>query len=535
MLHHKSHHDGPAPRRFELAVESADVGVYEVDVVAGVSRVSDAYIRQLGYSRDEWVDTPGHWASLVHPDDSERVLEINRLVGEGRLPYLEVEYRMRHRDGSWHWVLDRGSVIARDAAGRPLRSVGIHLDINELQSTRAELRETHRRMVLACDAAHIGFWEYDIVNDRQHWDDRVLRMHGITRAEFGANGAAWSRLVHPDDLKPAWDKAQAAWAGTESDCGVDFRIIRPDGEVRHIRSIARITRDAAGKAVYMTGINVDVTEAKLAEQAVARALSEAKAARRAADRASRAKTLFLAKMSHELRTPLSALIALSQAMWMESGRQRLSPRFEKFLNRVRSGGMYLNLVLTNLLDVTAAEAGKPRLSAEDFYLADWLDDVRDILDSIAESHGVRIRWVVPRDQEIRLRTDRMRLSQVLLNLVHNAVKFSQEGRRPVDVHVMHDTEGLRLRVEDSGPGIPAAKLRDIFREFEQHLPPESGFERGVGLGLAVVQANLRLLGGGVRARRRTPRGMSFEAHIPDLPAPRPKIRRARRRSTDKTA
>lgn len=528
--------------RLRFAIETAEVGVYEVDVATGVSRVSDTYINQLGYSRDEWEDTSANWIRLLHPDDRERVLAADRAVAESRSSLLEVEYRMRHKDGSWRWVLDRGKVVESDASGRPTRTAGIHIVIDELQAARDKLREANRRFELAADAANMGFWEYDIVNDRQHWDDRALRLHGLTRAEFSADGEAWRRLVHPEDLPQAIAGAQAAWSGTSDDFMNEFRIIRPDGAVRYMRSFAHISRGPAGEALRMTGVNLDVTAARLAKDELRRALGDAQSARRDADRqrrvaerANRAKTLFLANMSHEVRTPLSALIALSQAMWMESEKHRLPPRFEKFLNRVRSGGKYLNLVLTNLLDVTSAEAGSARLVAESFYLADWVEDMRDILDPIAESHGVRIRWKLPRDGEIRLETDRMRLSQVLLNLAHNAVKFSQAGGKPVDLVVGHGPAGLTLRVDDRGPGIPKAKLKDIFRAFDQHRIADSSFDRGVGLGLAVVGTNLALLGGEIQAKPRKPNGMSFEVRIPTVLAKPPKIGRAKGRSAVKKA
>jgi len=507
--------------RLKFAIETAEVGVYEVDIATGVSKVSDTYINQLGYSRDEWEDTSANWIRLMHPDDRERVLAADRAVAESRSSLLEVEYRMRHKDGSWRWVLDRGKVVESDASGCPTRTAGIHIVIDELQAARDKLREANRRMEIAADAANIGFWEYDIVNDRQLWDERTFRIYGVEPGEFTADVQAWLRLVHPDDRESAMATGHSAWSDRKDDFMNEFRIVRPDGAVRHIRSFAHISRGPAGEALRMTGVNLDVTAARLAKDEL--------------ERANRAKTLFLANMSHEVRTPLSALIALSQAMWMESEKHRLPPRFEKFLNRVRSGGKYLNLVLTNLLDVTSAEAGSARLVAESFYLADWVEDMRDILDPIAESHGVRIRWKLPRDGEIRLETDRMRLSQVLLNLAHNAVKFSQAGGKPVDLVVGHGPAGLTLRVDDRGPGIPKAKLKDIFRAFDQHRIADSSFDRGVGLGLAVVGTNLALLGGDIQAKPRKPNGMSFEVRIPTHLAKLAKIGRAKGRSAAKKA
>ncbi len=259
---------------------------------------------------------------------------------------------------------------------------------------------------------------------------------------------------------------------------------------------------------------LDITAQKKAERALAAALDAEKMAREQTERAMRAKSLFLANVSHEIRTPLSALVSLAQAMWLESEKLQLPTEFSAFLNRVRSGGNYLNLILTNLLDVSAAESGHLPLRMDEFYLRDWVDDLSNILEPVATAHDVRLEWKVPADIEIKLCTDQLRLTQILLNLAHNAIKFSAGEGKAVTINIGPEPEGFALSVRDGGPGIPTERLEGLFGEFAQNRTPAPVYELGVGLGLAVVKQNADLLGGRIRAENLHGSGMIFRVVLP---------------------
>ena len=259
---------------------------------------------------------------------------------------------------------------------------------------------------------------------------------------------------------------------------------------------------------------LDITAQKEAERALGASLDAEKQAREAAERAMRAKSLFLANVSHEIRTPLSALVSLAQAMWLESEKLQLPPEFATFLDRVRSGGNYLNLILTNLLDVSAAESGHLPLRTDAFYLRDWVDDLRNILDPVATAHEVQLGWELPADEELQLRTDQLRLTQILLNLAHNAIKFSAGENKTVAIAMEAKPDGFILSVRDEGPGIPEDRLESVFGEFAQSQPSAPVYDRGVGLGLAVVKQNADLLGGTIRAENQPAGGMVFRVELP---------------------
>lgn len=217
-------------------------------------------------------------------------------------------------------------------------------------------------------------------------------------------------------------------------------------------------------------------------------------AKEQAERANHYKEMFLANISHEIRTPLSALISLSQAMHSQSELCRLPPDFTRMLEQINSGGKHLNLMLTNLLDASSANVGRKSLRLEPFKLDQWSGLCRDILEPIAIAKELNLEW---RDEALAGRilvSDQMRLSQILINLVHNAVKFTDKGTVEVSFQIAATTFSFAVR--DEGPGLPAP-VETLYDAFEQSLPVESDPTHGVGLGLFVVQSNVRLLDGDI--------------------------------------
>jgi signal transduction histidine kinase len=244
-------------------------------------------------------------------------------------------------------------------------------------------------------------------------------------------------------------------------------------------------------------------------------LAEAEVLRCRAVQERDAKGLFLANVSHEIRAPLSALVGLSQAMWLRCESLGSGSEFTRSLNRIRSGGHYLGLLLRNVLNVSAAESGRVPLRYTEFYVADWIDDVRNILEPLAEYHCGSIEWFLPAEDEFRLRSDEMRLTQILLNLGENALKFGGRSGVPVMIRFEKTSVGLQMIVEDQGPGIPADRVNSVFAEFEQADSHSAPMVTGVGLGLAVVKLNTELLDGILAVERCPSGGMRFIVEIPE--------------------
>ena len=212
-------------------------------------------------------------------------------------------------------------------------------------------------------------------------------------------------------------------------------------------------------------------------------------------------------MSHEIRTPLSALVGLSQAMCKQSEKRQLPEDFTRMLEQIRSGGRYLNVMLTNLLDVSAVENGRPRVHVRATALGTWAQSVRDILEPFAVSRHVELRWHDEALVGAERCTDPVRLSQILINLVHNAIKFTPAGKG-VDVRFTWRPDFFALEVVDEGVGL-AVEQATLFAAFADGVPAISDLDHGVGLGLYVVQTNTDLLGGCVTAGNSPDGGACF--------------------------
>lgn len=288
---------------------------------------------------------------------------------------------------------------------------------------------------------------------------------------------------------------------------VEVELVHKDGHIVYTEASIRLIVDEQGQRIRVLGVSRNITRRKQAENALRIREQELMVAKEAAEQANRAKSLFLANMSHEIRTPLSALVGLSQVMVLQSERRKLPKDFVRTLAQIRSGGHYLNVMLTNLLDVSAIEGGRPRLHMRPIDLTEWARGVRDILEPIATARGVKLLWHDTPLEPAEVNTDPVRLAQILINLVHNAVKFTPPGKH-VRVSFRRRPGYFAMEIRDEGPGLPPEQ-QDPFTPFSPGLPAISDLDHGIGLGLYVVKNNVHLLDGTVHAANSSEGGACF--------------------------
>ena len=235
--------------------------------------------------------------------------------------------------------------------------------------------------------------------------------------------------------------------------------------------------------------------------------------RDAAEAASSAKSMFLASMSHELRTPLNAIIGYSELL-LEDASQRRDEALARDLDRIGLSARHLLELVRNVLDLTAIEAGRVTLSPEEVPISNLLAEVEAALRPLADKRGDRIAIRCP--PEIgSLRADPVRLRQVLINLVGNAVKFTQDGEVVLAARRVFTPKGARVELEvaDTGIGIPAEKLSELFQEFSRVVGQSARVE-GAGLGLAVSRRLVYMMDGEIRVTSEFGRGAVFTISLP---------------------
>lgn len=349
---------------------------------------------------------------------------------------------------------------------------------------------------------------------------RFLELFGLEREALIQDPNLPIQSIHPEDR----DSMNCANACAYADCK-PFRwegrtLINGQTRWLNISSNPRVTLD--GTTIW-EGVVSDITSHVEAQRMLQEALenekrlrAQADALRHEAERAHRIKSIFLADMSHEIRTPLSALVSLSQIMWIRGQQKETDPEYNRFLNRVRCGSQYLNLLFRNMLDISSAESGRVPVKASEFYLADWLGEIQNILDSIADYRGCSIQWIIPEKDEARWCTDEMRLSLIALNLGDYALKFNEDRCDPIWISVAISGDQLVLAAKQVGSEIRSGMVHEVacdraIGESKPWLTNEI-----ICPGLAVAIFNSELLGGTLHAEPLPDKGTVFSVKIPKM-------------------
>ena len=260
--------DSAEANRWSFALESAGLGVWDANLVTGQCYYSSTWKKMLGYREDELGDSGDLWLELIHPDDKQRAIKSGERHIAGEIPQIETEFRLRHKDGHWVWVLDRGRVVEWDATGKPTRMIGVQTDITEQKNTAHQLELLNERIQLALDAGQVGLWHFNIETETVLWDRRMREIFGIGPGPEEVPRATWHKLLHPDDAAMA-ERAIEATYETGEPMKMSYRIIKPDGEVRYVFALARLVRREGMPAMLMGSI-WDITEQVQSAEALAR-------------------------------------------------------------------------------------------------------------------------------------------------------------------------------------------------------------------------------------------------------------------------
>jgi len=405
-----------------------------------------------------------------------------------------------------------------------------------LQHRYEAMHASEQRLQIATRAAGIGIWDWNVETGVADWDDQMFRLYGARREDVGSPVQLWRDMLHPDDVADSEAQLRRVLDGSSIETAHQFRIVWPDGSVRHIQTDSLVLRAPDGRPLRMVGVNYDITAHKLAQQELerhrhhleelvgerTRALSVAVAQAQAANQA---KSVFLANMSHELRTPLHSVIGFSRLL---ADAAHMLPEDRRNLGIIHGSGQHLLVLINDILELSRIEAGRTQLQADTLLLPEMVQDVTDMVSVRASQAGLKL-ILDSSGLPPRVRIDGTKLRQVLLNLMSNAVKFTRAGSVRLEVRAARDERGgwlLSFAVSDTGPGIAAADQQRIFEPFVQ--AGNGGAVEGTGLGLAISREFVQLMGGVLSVQSAPGQGATFrfavhaegvQAGQPVLPQP----------------
>ncbi|MCE9521857.1 MAG: PAS domain-containing protein [Alphaproteobacteria bacterium] len=489
--------------------ENLDGAMFRVCMGDGgrVAFVSSGIKKVIGIDAGRIVGRALDLSSFMFPEEiSERARVVSKAVRERG--HYESRHRARFPDGSVRWVLERGRVTEYDANGAPSVLDGVVFDVTEQHRLHGELEQREERLTsLASNIDGVLFRaRLGKPTLMEYYSPGIKKQVGIGAAELiGKPSIGW-RLTHNDD-RERYESALKSALRQKSQYEVEFRIILPNGETRWLLERGRATAyDAEGKPLILEGMSLDITERKEVEAALADA-------RDAAEAASRAKSAFLAMMSHEIRTPMNGVLGMTGVL-MDTP---LSVEQRRAASTIRESAESLLGIINDVLDFSKLEAEAMEFERVGFDVYALLTYTKEIVAPRANGKAIDLGVQIDGEVPQYVCGDPGRIRQVVLNLLGNAVKFTERGLVTLKVSAQTASEGdvrLRVSVVDTGIGVPADRIDRLFQSFSQTDASMSRRFGGTGLGLAISKKLTERMGGTIGVESVPGSGSTFWFELP---------------------
>ncbi|MBL3526595.1 MAG: PAS domain S-box protein [gamma proteobacterium endosymbiont of Lamellibrachia anaximandri] len=403
-----------------------------------------------------------------------------------------------------HGLFETVKTPLRTEQGKVLGVLGIARDITERKDAEEALRASEERFELAIRAANDGLWDWDLQTNEVYYSPRWKSMLGYEDHELENVFSTWEQLVNVDDKPETLALIEDCMSGESDGFETEFRMRHKAGHWVFILSRAIMVRDDKHQPVRMAGTHVDISERKTAERAI---MDKEKA-----EAAALAKSQFLANMSHEIRTPLNGVLGLAKM----GERENSLEQSHKLFQRIGTSGQHLLNVVNDILDFSKIDAGKLVVENQPFMLMASVDNAANLIRSQAEEKHLLFHVDMADKLPPWVKGDALRLEQILVNMLSNAVKFTEQGE--VNLQVLAQENNLLFRVSDTGIGMSENQLAQLFKPFEQADSSTTRRFGGTGLGLAISFNLAKMMGGDIRAASRVDEGSEFILTMPLVPA-----------------
>jgi len=403
--------------------------------------------------------------------------------------------------GKSGWSSDKNMPL-RDMNGVIIGVIGTVHDITERKKSEESLRSINERFILATTAASISVWEHDFITDIIQIDNNFNKIFGNTRGNYQIEFNEFIKFIHPNDVEIIKTNIEEA---IKSDKNVDFefRIIRPDGDIRNISAYGKITKDNTNKPIKFIGVNMDISESKKAELALKE--NEIKLRQLNAD-----KDRFISILGHDLKNPFNNILGFSEIL-IDEIESLNKDEINDIAKNINKSAQITNKLLENILMWARIQQGKIPFKPQNLSFRDICRDTLDVLNPNANVKGITINYSAT--DKINVFADIDMLKTVLRNLVSNAIKFTNNGGA-IKISAKQTHSEITISVSDNGIGIESDDLTKLFDISQVLTTTGTAKETGTGLGLLLCKEFVEKHGGKIWVESEEGKGSDFKFTLP---------------------
>ena len=485
--------------KFRILTLLAPAGIYLTDPEGNCLYTNPCWNEMAGFSSQEALGNG--WVNALHPEDRETVFS-----NWGKMVESEgswgMEYRFQTPEGKVTWVYGLATP-QRDASDKIIRFVGLNMDITKRKHTEEALKEMAQRLKLATSSAGLGIWDWELTSNKMVWDDQMLELYGLTRETFPGGIEAWQNGLHPEDRDKTIEECQAALRG-EKEWDTDFRVLHPDGTIKHIKANGMVIRNSAETPVRMLGVNFDITEQKWMEEQLQHAQKM------------EAIGTLAGGIAHDFNNILFPIIGYTEMLMEDFSEENSSIRND--LNQVYTGALRARDLVQQILAFARQEKNELKLMKMQPIIKEAMKLIRSTIPTT-----ISITQNLQPDCG-PVTADPIQIHQIVMNLATNAYHAMEENGGELKVTLKEIEMGeYDLITPDMSPGLYAClsfadtgmgmdkDVKDrIFNPF--FTTKEQG--KGTGMGLSVVHGIVKNMKGAIQVYSEPGKGTEFHVYLP---------------------